>query len=586
MSPLARHLMRMAAVLLFLVPAMAPVLAAGTQQTLTLRPGWNAVFLEIEPDQRDLATIFAGIPIASIWRWRPDIQGAQFVRDPAEGLENIDGWFAWFPEPRPDAFLSNLFQLEGNTAYLIRLDGNQQRQVTLSGRPLFRPTAWVSNAFTLTGLPASTQHPPTFAEYFGPSTAHSGQPVYTLDAQGRWQLVSSPGSQTIERGRAYWIFTRGSSRYQGPMQVVLDQGDALEFSAALDEIRLVLRNFSGASGSFLIERINGETLPLLYLLEDEETGELAWPELRDALMLDAPAGSDVFFTLAVDRRRFTSSRMEQVFSITDEQGTRVLLYAGGSTIQPFAETALRNPDGSPLRAEQAEGSFAGLWVGNVIVDKVSEAQQAGTTPTGTSREFQQRVLVHVDGAGQARLLKDVIQMWEEGTYRPSTVNPQFNEVDQPGRHVLLTNKNLIGLYTGAATRDGTSVGIRFSTVAYDFAGDSLSLNGEFGPDKTLQGTLVLEPQHPTNPFLHRYHPDHNNLDEQFLNYREEAYRVVRDMQFVFAVEDPSPVESSGWGSSRVGGTFRESIIGLHRNPIFVSGRFELRRVSAVAVLNQ
>jgi len=586
MNPLAKPLLRLAAVFLLGLSAMAPAQAAGIEQTITLRPGWNAVFLELEPDQRDLATIFAGIPIASIWRWRPDVAGAQFVRDPAEGLENIDGWFAWFPEPRPDAFLSNLFQLEGNTAYLIRLDGSQQRQVTISGRPLFRPTAWVSNAFSLTGLPVSTQNPPTFAEYFANSVAHAGQPVYTLNAQGRWQLVSSPGSQTIERGRAYWIWTRGSSRYQGPMQVVLDQGEALEFTAALDEIRLVLRNFSGASGSFLIERVGGEDLPLLYLLEDEETGERAWPELRDSLVLDAPAGADVFLTVAVDRRRFTRSRMDQVFSITDEQGMRVMLYAGGNTIQPFVETALRGTDGSFLTAEQAEDGFAGLWAGTIVVDRVSEAQQAGTTPTATNRQFQQRVLVHVDSAGQARLLKDVIQMWEEGTYRPSALNPQFNEVDQPGRFVLLTDKNLIGLYTGAATRDGASVGIRFSTVAYDFPGDTLNLNGEFGPDKTLQGTLVLEPQHPTNPFLHRYHPDHNNLDEQFLNYREEAFRVVRDMQFVFAVQDPSPVASSGWGSTRVGGTFRESIVGLHRNPIFVSGRFEMRRVSAVAVLNQ
>ena len=38
--------------------------------------------------------------------------------------------------------------------------------------------------------------------------------------------------------------------------------------------------------------------------------------------------------------------------------------------------------------------------------------------------------------------------------------------------------------------------------------------------------------------------------------------------------------------TRVGGVFEESIVGLHRNPIFVSGRFELRRVSAVPVLNQ
>ena len=583
MSPFMRFAGLIVLALTCLGSAGVRAQSAATQQVIELRPGWNAIHLEIEPDQRDLATIFAGVPIASIWRWRPDVKGAQFVRDPAEGLENIEGWFAWFPEPRPDAFLSNLFQLEGNTAYLIRLEGSQTRQVTISGRPLFRPPAWVPNAFTLTGLPVSPTQPPTFAEYFARSDAHAGQPVYTLGSNGRWQLVTSPSSEPVQRGRAYWVWTEGTSRYQGPMQIVLDQGESLEYSAALEEMRVVIRNFSGSNGSFQIRRLGGNTLPLLYRNEDPETGEIAWPELRDTLVLDAPAGADVFLTLAVDRRRFSAARMDQVLSISDENGMQVNLYAGGNTIQPFTDVQL---NGGLKAAADPVGSYAGLWVGNVFIDKVSEAQQAGTTPTPTSRQFVQRFLIHVDAAGRATLLKDVIQMWEEGTYKPSATVPGYQEVDQPGRYVLLTDKSRIGLYQGAATRDGASVGIRYSTVAYDFVGDALELTGDFGPDKTLGGTLVLEPQHPTNPFLHRYHPDHNNLDEQFLNYREEAYRVVREMQFVFAVEDPSPVASTGWGDSRVGGTFRESIVGLHRNPIFVSGRFELRRVSAVTTLNQ
>ena len=61
---------------------------------------------------------------------------------------------------------------------------------------------------------------------------------------------------------------------------------------------------------------------------------------------------------------------------------------------------------------------------------------------------------------------------------------------------------------------------------------------------------------------------------------------VRDMQFIVSTEPPEGVSTPGWGDSRTGGTYEESIIGLHRNPIFVSGRFDLRRVSAVAVLNQ
>src|SRR5690606_28427814 len=120
-----------------------------------------------------------------------------------------------------------------------------------------------------------------------------------------------------------------------------------------------------------------------------------------------------------------------------------------------------------------------------------------------------------------RLLKDVIQMWEDGTSVPSSVDPNFNVVDQPGRYVLVTNKDSIGLYTGAANRDGVSVGVRYSTIGYDFEGEMLDFVGTFGTGGEISTAIVLDPDLPTNPFLHRYHPDHDNLDEQFLNPQQE-----------------------------------------------------------------
>lgn len=577
-SPAPLLLRALAALLMFVSGAAT---AATSEQTFVLEPGWNAIHVQVQPESDDIATVFAGLPIASVWRWRPNVAGAQYVRDPSEGLENLAGWFAWFPQPRPDAFLTNLFRIEGGTSYLVRLEGTQSRQVTLRGRPVFRPRAWQVNGFTLTGLPVAAQGAPSFAEFFQPSPEHAGQPIYTLGSNGRWQLVTSPSTTIVQPGRAYWIYTRGKSNYQGPMHVVLDQGESLEYSAALQEITVILRNYSRGTGSFQVERIGGENLPLLYRNEDPETGEIAWPQLRDRLFLDAPSNADIFLTLAIDRARFEDSRMEQVLAISDERGTRMELFAGGNTIQPFVEARAKRGI-----AKAAEDGYAGLWVGEIFVDKVSEAQQAGTTPMPTVREFTQRVMMHVDTAGRTRLLKDVIQMWEEGTVRPSAIDPSLNEVDQPGRYVLLTDKNLLGLYSGASMRDGKTVGLRYSTVAYDFEGEELEMEGDFGGNRSVQVAVVIEPDLPTNPFLHRYHPDHNNLDEQFLNYREEAYRVVRDMQFTFSAEPPEGSSGLGWGDTRVGGTFRESIVGLHRNPIFISGRFQLRRVSAVAVLNQ
>lgn len=570
--------------LLWVVPAASQ---NGTvEQTIELEPGWNAVYMHVEPIDRDIRKVFSGVPVASVWRWIPEEAGSEFIRDPAEGLDNIEGWFAWFPEPRPEAFLSNLFRIDANEAYLIELEGNQTEQIVIEGRPRYRPTRWETDTFTLTGLFIDPEAPPTFAEFFERSPAHRGQPIYQLDPDGTWHEVN-PSTAAINSGEAYWIRTRGNSRYQGKMNLVLDSGDSLEFSAALTENLMVLRNRSDQHGTFLIRRLNGNTMPLAWQQEDPETGEASWPNLRDQLILDAPPGEDVQLTLAVLRENFTASRMEQVLEITDEQGQRVLLHVGGNTIQPLVEPATQSLQARSENSRDSETvSYAGLWVGDIEINAVSESQQAGVTPTPTRDSFIQRVIIHVDSSGKANLLKDVIQMWEDGTTAPSAFDPDFDEVDEPGRYVLLTDKNLISLFSGATVRGGRSVGLRYSTIAYDFPGTEQEMTGEFEPGKQLNTTLVKEPEFPTNPFLHRYHPDHNNLDEQFLNFEKNAYQITRDMRLIFTTDDPLGRTPPGWGDSIVGGVYEGSLTGLHRNTIFTSGIFRMRRISAIPVLNQ
>ena len=566
------------ALLLGAVTAQAQV--ATYQQTIELQPGWNSIWVQVQPEANHLSEVFANLPVASVWRWIPTEAGARFIQDPAEGLQNVEGWFAWFPEPRPEAFLSNLFRINANTAYLVRLEGTESLQVVLDGRPQLVPLRWQTDAFTLTGLPVAPLNPPTFGEFFANSPAHQGQPVYKLQANGQWQVVN-PASTAIREGEAYWVYTEGNSRYQGRLEVALDQGESLEFAAALDEIRFVLRNRSALPGSFLVRRLGASAMPIAFRNEDQETGDVGWPFLPASLVLDASPRENVFVTLGVVRREFSASRMEQIIEITDEFGERRLLHLGGNTLQPFV---------APVRGSSGRMadsvSLAGLWLGEVEIDAVSESQQAGVVPEPAPQSFSQRFLVHVDSSGQARLLKDVIQMWQEGTVAPSALDPTRNEVIESGRYVLLTDPGLIGLFTGSINRDGASVGQRYSTVAYDFEADAQLFDGEFGPGSQLSTTLVIEPDLPTNPFLHRFHPDHDNRDAQFLNFQAEAYQVVREMRLIFAVDDPLGATPPGWGETIVGGFFEESITGLHKNAIFTSGQFRLRRISSVPVLNQ
>jgi hypothetical protein len=208
------------------------------------------------------------------------------------------------------------------------------------------------------------------------------------------------------------------------------------------------------------------------------------------------------------------------------------------------------------------------------------AERGGSTGDGTpvltrtSAPLDLRLLLHVDGDGAVKLLKEVIQM--------SKPNPQPGE----DPYVLLTDHRLVSDYTGVAIRDGVPVGRRLSAVGFDFDGLYVNCNTGFSQNGIVNcDPITLIPEHPTNPFLHRYHPDHDNWDERYENTVVEAYEVTREIALDFDDRYPPDedlpvraVEPAGWGFDLVGGYYEETLEGLYRHEIKVRGPFILRRV--------
>ncbi len=589
----------MLTLMIVLVPLKLLASEVNYQQTFELNPGWNAIHLQVQPENNDIEVMLAGVPVESVWRWIPkEVDQVEFVQNPAEGLQNINGWHGYFPFPRPEAFLTNLFTLRADQTYLIKLAGSQPFTWTVTGKPKVKKVHWLSNSFNLTGLRVEPGNEPTFGDYFESSPAHAGQPIYRLGADGVWELVAQPHATPIKSGEAYWVYTDGSSAYQGPMEVTLEYGTELEYQATLTSQRVIVENHTDIPTAITVRRYgNAATpMPMAFELMDDEMHERSWPKFQSSLSFGIAAQNDVIFNFALTRASFTEERMEEILEISNGLGSRVLVHVGGNTSQPlvlpvgYAANSQSGGAGVNAVARGASGGLhphAGLWVGVVAVNGVSEAQFGGVTPQPTGRDFPLRFLFHVDTAGRARLLKDVIEMWEDGTYKPAASDPSMLETDVPGRYVLLTDVDLIPSYAGAKTRDGTPVGIRHSTVAYDFEEQYLDFEpASFAPPFTMSVTVRVASESPTNPFLHKYHPDHDNLDPQFLNYREEAFEVTRAMQFEFTAEDPSGKTPPDWGDSVLGGYYRETISGLHRSAIFVEGAFRFRRISSVPMLNQ
>ncbi len=560
---------------LFIVTGLG---AQGTiEQVFDLHPGWNAVYLEVEPEDTSIEGALAGLPVESVWTWRAGIRKSQFVQDPAQKLQPLDGWFGWFPPSRPESSLNNLFHFEANRAYLIELGGAAPMTWRVTGTPALPVVRWEPDSFNLVGFPVDPASPPTLGEYFAPSSAHDGQEIYELGIDGNWVRVVAPYSTTIRPGAGYLVYCDGPSEYQGPMSVSVDGIDGLDFDSVRTRVNVAVANHLGVDTEVVFNRSAGAPVPLVLQVTDPVNFSTSWPVLPDGYGRDIAAGASEQLILGVRRADLPAEEVREILEISNSLGSRVLVPVRVATVHTAAK-----------RAGKAAGavSHAGLWVGIARVNRVSQAQEAGTEPQPTGASFPVRFILHVDAGGQVRLLKEVLKVWQNGTEVEDPDNPGLNRTETPGHYVLLTDDSLADQFTGIQLRDGKPVGERVSAVAYDFEGDQLTVQGNVGLDGNLDVTIVVPPDLPTNPFFHRYHPDHDNLDAEFLNYKEEAYRVTRKIHWSFGADDPYGQDDPDWGDSVLGGTYTEELTGLHRNPIFIEGAFRMRRVSTVVTLNE
>lgn len=221
-------------------------------------------------------------------------------------------------------------------------------------------------------------------------------------------------------------------------------------------------------------------------------------------------------------------------------------------------------------------------VGVEVHQAAGELGQAAAAVTPAPAAFEMRLLLHVDAAGTPRFLKEVIQMWEEGTFTPAPGGLGV-EIAQPGHYVLVTDDTQLSRFLGVAQRDGVPVGRRISCVGIDFAGNELTMTGTVGPTGTASVTTALPADFRTNPFRHKYHPSH----------KDRNIAVTREIGLEFSGRyPPDPDQEAaadvppGWGTSILGGMYRETLRGLHHRDIDVSGWFELQRISTTAVLNE
>jgi hypothetical protein len=208
-------------------------------------------------------------------------------------------------------------------------------------------------------------------------------------------------------------------------------------------------------------------------------------------------------------------------------------------------------------------------------ESVKTVKSGGVTPT--SVDFPLRLILHTSTANAVTLLKEV-------TFMKNSAN----------KVVALTDSSQASGYQGLVLRGDTMVGVRKSAIGYDFANKVTTLGCESLNNDTITCTITLPADADTNPFRHRFHPDHDNLDEKFAKpasnaaSASESFEITRTLTLTFSTSYPpnpaEPVRSSAstpleWNDTLLGGTYSETITGLYQKPLVVSGWFTTRLVS-------
>ena len=102
--------------------------------------------------------------------------------------------------------------------------------------------------------------------------------------------------------------------------------------------------------------------------------------------------------------------------------------------------------------------------------------------------------------------------------------------------VIVTQPGLLANFDGITPRGSRMTGQRFSSSTFPVpAAGQILADGTGG---WLTGSWTMDANAPGNPFRHKYHPDHDNLNASFSAYQQEAYPVTRHIQMTLGNQPP------------------------------------------------
>ncbi len=307
------------------------------QQTLDLRAGWNAVFLEVEPADPAPQAVFTNTPIDTVARYFSRTSPVQYISDPAEAPWNEPGWGVWYAPSRPESVVSSLHAIHGNKPYLVHTPAAFTWNIV--GAVSFQRLSWQADSFNLVGFGVNEQSPPSFQRVFAAAGGRIGERIYRLDAAGKWQPVTVPASAAVRSGEAYWVYCRGKTDYQGPIDLRVPGFNGLDFGTSGSRLALEFFNTSAEAANVTVEVVPGTgDLPLAQVVRDLSALQTSYPDLQSVTDVPVPAGQVASLPLEVRREALSGTVQSRLFKITTSDGLRYWVPVRAQRAEPVPQT--------------------------------------------------------------------------------------------------------------------------------------------------------------------------------------------------------------------------------------------------------
>lgn len=601
MIPVSRMFGRLGRVLAWI--QLLWILPAGAQwitQTNQLKGGWNAVYLHVDASHAPISDVLAAATdVEEVWLWSPS-SGEQFFDSPQAPTESGSQWSKWTRSLGPSSPLQRLIP---NSAYYVRVsDSRTEYAWTVKGKPVAPRYQWSGSGLNFIGF-SSPSGPMGYERFFLPASAllesaeiyrspggafGSGNPLRLFDY----------ARTTFTRGEAVWMrLNTGFNRYFGPFEVSLPGSRVISFGAEGTQYSFRLSNQSATTNTITLRLIASETPPsgqtnivgvppilvrdtidpttLLYssapLIAGNtnlETGIYSW-----VLPPKGRPGSDVQVVLGLARDQMpgnTGDLSAGVLQLTDDQGLMRIdlgvaavksslagLWVGEAQVSQVVQYLVnyqRDPVGNPvIKLTETNGVYAVLTTNAVL----------GPVP----RAFPLRLIMHDDGTNS--FLMQRVFLGTDITTNPIVATEQrFIDPDRLGAarrisaaHLPWSASNTPWPMTLVSNVYRASV-----VTPYDAVG--------------------------SNPFVHQYHPDHDNLNASFtqsLPKGRESYGITRT---IWLSPQSAATDYLGQtaGSLERKGIYDETITvegaGGSSRTFKVVGTFSLNRISSISTLTR